>query len=88
MNGNKAIAVGALIVGIAIGLNWVRIKKLANPYFAKVQKKTGEASKNITKFFVKQQKKVKNAVGEAKHKVENIVAEAEKEIVAEQKAAA
>lgn len=82
---NKVMAAGAFIVGIIIGVNLPKLKKAGKPLFKNVQYGAALVSKNVLKFILKQKNIVKDVVTDAKEKVQEVVALAEKEAAAEAK---
>ena len=58
----------AFAAGIAVGMNYSKIRKVLNPYLKGAGEKTSDVYEGIVKFMADQKEKVEDIVAEMKHK--------------------
>lgn len=65
---NKTGMVVALAIGIAIGLNWPKLKKHVMPYMTGIGAASGKSYDGIAKFIGEQKERLEDAIAELRSK--------------------
>ena len=63
---NKLVVLVALAAGVAIGMNWGKIKKGVGPYAKVVESKTVDGYNSVVRFFAEQKEHLEDVMAASK----------------------